>query len=721
MEVLRTNDSSTLSNFIWKIADDLWGDFKHTDFARIIIPLLLLRRLECVLEPTKEKVLAEFEKEKDAGTDLDLILPSYSGLPFYNVSRYTLETLGGTKTASNLEEYVSKFSSNVRLIFEEFGFANTIHELNRARLLYKLTSQFAAVDLHPDMVSDRVMSNTYEQLIRDFAASINEKAGEFMTPKDVVHLATKLVLAPDEAVFRDAGIIRTVYDPACGLLGFISDAIDVIRRMGSEAEIVPFGQELDPKTHAMALTAMLIRGYRSQNIKQGSSLSNDQLHDRRFHYGLANPPFGIKWEKDREVVEKEYKELGYAGRFGPGLPRVSDGSMLFLMHLVSKMERPQNGGGRVGIVLSGSPLFTGDAGSGESEIRRWLLEQDLVEAIIALPTDMFFNTGIGTYVWILSNHKEKRRKGKVQFINLTETWTPMRKSEGTKRRYLSEQQIDDVVREYEAFEETARGKIFNTTDFAYRKVAIKRPLRAKLAITKERIRALREQSAFQKLDETQQAAWTDFLRENLGGKEYRWAFDIVKEKNKAEGFGKTSKALANALLATFMERDEDAEPVLDDYGQVIPDTSLNDTESVPFGTSVEEYFATEVLPHVPDAFIDNSVRDAKDGEVGTASALLAVSSPALFGVIDIRAWQFLYSVGAVTGNARGINLSVRNWLQFLRVLRSVSTHVRTTPRLVEISLYRAHKASQKGALYAGRAFNPSNKRSCLRQTANCRR
>lgn len=616
MEALKTNDSTTLSNFIWKIANDLWGDFKHTDFARIIIPLLLLRRLECVLEPTKAKVLAEYEKEKGSGIDLDLILPSFSCLPFYNTSQYTLETLGGTKTAPNLEEYVSKFSSNVRVIFEEFGFANTIHELNRARLLYRMTSHFAAIDLHPEVVSDRVMSNAYEDLIRQFAASINEKAGEFMTPKDVVHLATKLVLAPDEAVFSDSGIIRTVYDPTCGLLGFITDAIDVIRKMGSTAEIVPFGQELDPKTHAMALTSMLIRGYKSENIKQGSSLSNDQLADKKFHYGLANPPFGIKWEKDKEAVDKEHREQGYAGRFGPGLPRVSDGSMLFLMHLVSKMERPENGGGRVGIVLSGSPLFTGDAGSGESEIRRWLLEQDLVEAIIALPTDMFFNTGIGTYVWLLSNHKEKRRKGKVQLINLADTWTSMRKSEGTKRRYLSEQQIDDVVREYEAFKETERGKIFNTTDFAYRKVAIKRPLRAKLSITKERIKALYDNSAFQKLDETQQSTWMDFLRENLGDKEYRWAFDIVKEKHKAEGFGKTSKALAKALLAVFIERDETAEPVLDDDGQVIPDTSLNDTESVPFGTSVEEYFASEVLPHVHDAFIDYSVRDAKDGEVG---------------------------------------------------------------------------------------------------------
>lgn len=616
MQEVRTSDSITLSNFIWKIADELWGDFKHTDFARIIIPLLLLRRLECVLEPTKERVLKEYEKEKDSGVDLDLILPTYSGLSFYNTSTYSLDTLGGTNTRANLEHYISGFSANVRVIFDEFGFANTVHELDRARLLYRMTRHFAAIDLHPEVVSDRVMSNAYEDLIRQFAASINEKAGEFMTPKDVVRLATKLVLAPDKDVFADSGAIRTVYDPACGLLGFITDAIDLIRQLGSTATIVPYGQELDPKTHAMALTAMLIRGYRSENIAQGSSLSNDQHRDKRFHYGLANPPFGIKWEKDKEVVEREHKEMGYAGRFGPGLPRVSDGSMLFLLHLVSKMERPENGGGRVGIVLSGSPLFTGDAGSGESEIRRYLLEQDWVEAIVALPTDMFFNTGIGTYVWILSNHKEKRRKGKVQLINLCDTWTSMRKSEGTKRRYLSDAQIDDVVREYQAFKESERGKIFNTADFAYRKVAVKRPLKAKLVISKDKIKTLFEQKAFQKLDEDQQTAWIEFFRENLGEKQYAWAAGIVNEKHKAEGFGKISKALANAFIAAFMERDEDADPVLDDKGKIVPDTSLNDSESIPFGTQVESHFKTEVLPHVPDAFIDYSVRDAKDGEVG---------------------------------------------------------------------------------------------------------
>lgn len=616
MQDIKTSDSATLSSFIWKVADELWGDFKHTDFARIIIPLLLLRRLECVLEPTKALVLKEYENEKDSGIDLDLILPSFSGLPFYNISPYTLDTLGGTNTRANLEDYVSKFSANVRVIFDEFGFINTLLELDKARLLYRMTRQFAAIDLHPEVVSDRVMSNAYENLIRQFAASINEKAGEFMTPKDVVRLATKLVLAPDEAVFADKGVIRTVYDPACGLLGFISDAIDQIQQLGSTATIVPFGQELDPKTHAMALTAMLIRGYKSENIAQGSTLSNDKHRDRRFHYGLANPPFGIKWDKDKDAVEKEYQQLGYAGRFGPGLPRVSDGSMLFLLHLVSKMERPEHGGGRVGIVLSGSPLFTGDAGSGESEIRRWLLEQDLVEAIVALPTDMFFNTGIGTYVWILSNHKAAARKGKVQLINLSDTWTAMRKSEGTKRRYLSDEQIDDVVREYAAFADSPRSKIFNTTDFAYRKVAIKRPLKAKLVVNNSKLKTLLAQKAFEKLDDSQQTAWIEFFRDHPGDYPYAWAFDIVNANNKAEGFGKTGKALATAFITAFMERDENAEAVLDDKGQVIADTALNDSESIPFRTSVETYFQAEVLPHVPDAFIDYSVRDSKDGEVG---------------------------------------------------------------------------------------------------------
>ncbi len=616
MDPVQSTQAASLSSFVWETANELWGDFKHTDFARIIIPLLLLRRMECVLEPTKEDVLKAYESEKGSGIDLSIYLPNISKLPFYNTSQYTMGTVGSTHTRSNLEQYVSHFSPNVRLVFEEFGFNNTVEELDKAKLLYRMVSRFSNIDLHPDVVSNRVLSNAYEDLIRKFAASINEKAGEFMTPKDVVRLTTKLVLSADEEIFTESGVIRSVYDPSCGLLGFITDAMDQIEEMGSTAKIIPYGQELDPKTHAMALTSMLILGWDGKNIVQGSTLSEDKLSDKRFHYGLANPPFGIKWDKDKEVVEKEHKNLGYAGRFGPGLPRVSDGSMLFLMHLVSRMEDPENGGGRVGIVLSGSPLFTGDAGSGESEIRRWLLEQDYVEGIIALPNDMFFNTGIGTYIWILSNKKAVTRKGKVQLINLSDVWTSMRKPEGTKRRYLTEEQIDDVIRLYDNFTESENSKIFDTTDFAFRKVAIKRPLRGKLVVNEMSFANLRQSRVFQKLDGDQQVSWEQYLLSNQGEFEYSWAETIVLVRSRKGFLGRDEKALAKAFTEAFFVKDPEGETVRNAKGDYIVDTSFKDTENVPFKQNIQAYFEDEVLPHLPDAFVDQSVRDEKDGEVG---------------------------------------------------------------------------------------------------------
>lgn len=609
-------NNSTLSDFIWKVADDLWGDFRHTDFARIMLPLLLLRRLECVLEPTRKAVLDRYNELKGSGIDLDLVLPTTAGHSFYNTSTYTLATLGATDTRANLEDYISKFSSNVRVVFEEFDFYNTLIKLDKAKLLYRITSNFAIIDLHPDVVSDRVMSNVYEHLIRKFAASVNEKAGEFMTPRDVVRLTTKLVLSPDEAVFMETGIIRTIYDPTCGTGGFLSDGIEQIKELSPTAKIVPFGQELDPETHALAMIAMMIQGYETDKIKQGSTLSNDKLPGKRFHYGLANPPFGKKWEKDEDAVNKEHEQLGYAGRFGAGLPTIKDGSMLFLQHLVFKMELPENGGGRVGIVLSGSPLFNGKAGSGESEIRRWLFERDLVEAIVALPNDMFFNTGIGTYVWLLSNKKPAERANKVQLINLSNTWTPMPKSEGNKRRYLSDEQIDDVLREYDAFTESEITKIFDTEDFGYRRIDVKRPLRAKLSINAVGIEKLKIDKAFAKLSDEQKTAWLDFLKAETGDKNYHWAEKTVEAKNNQEGFGKIPKPIMQSLINAFIVIDPDGEIVRDKKGQVIPDTSLNDQETVPLTKDIEGYFKEEVLPHLPDAFIDYSVRDAKDGKTG---------------------------------------------------------------------------------------------------------
>jgi type I restriction enzyme M protein len=607
---------SSLSSFIWKIADNLWGDFTHSDFDRIIMPLLLLRRLECVLEPTKEKVLEEYNNEKDSGIELDLVLPEFSGYPFYNTSEYSLETLGSTNTKANLEKYISRFSPNVRKIFEEFNFYNTINELENAKLLYFIVSKFANIDLHPEVVSDRVMSNTYEQLIRDFAASVNQKAGEFMSSRDAVHLATSLVLAPDEEIFTEKGVIRTLYDPTAGTGGFLFDAISEIKKLSPTAKIVPFGQELNPKTHAMALTSMMFQGFETDNIKQGNTLSNDQLPEKKFHYSMSNPPFGIKWDKDKSVVLSEHKNLGYAGRFGPGLPRVSDGSMLFLMHLVDKMEAPENGGGRIGIILSGSPLFTGDAGSGESEIRRWLLENDYVEGILALPNDMFFNTGIGTYIWILTNKKEAKRKGSVQLVNLTDEWTQMRKSEGSKRKFISQDQITQIVNEYDEYVDSKRTKIFKNTDFAYRKVAIKRPLRAGIKVSDEKLNSLNEVSGFSKLTDDQKSAWVSFIKGNIGQHKYEFFMNAAKANNNEGDFGKVGAPLGKLLTTHFMVRDENAPIVTDAKGNAIADTSLNDNETVPYGDSVEDYLAREVTPHVPDAFIDYSVRDEKDGEVG---------------------------------------------------------------------------------------------------------
>jgi type I restriction enzyme M protein len=615
-EELRTNEVSNLSSFIWKIADNLWGDFTHSDFDRIIMPLLLLRRLECVLEKTKDDVLSEYKAEKDSNMDLGRILRYVSGYPFYNTSEYTLETLGSTNTKENLENYISHFSENVRKIFEEFGFYNTISELENAKLLYFIVSKFANIDLHPDVVSDRVMSNTYEQLIRDFAASVNQKAGEFMSPRDAVHLATSLVIAPDQELFNEKGVIRTLYDPTAGTGGFLFDAISEIKSFSNTVKVVPYGQELNPKTHAMALTSMMFQGFETDNIKQGNTLSDDKLSDKKFHYCLSNPPFGIKWDKNQQVVLAEHKALGYAGRFGPGLPRVSDGSMLFLMHLVDKMEAPENGGGRVGIILSGSPMFTGDAGSGESEIRRWLLESDYVEGILALPNDMFFNTGIGTYIWILTNKKSAERKGTVQLVNLTDEWTQMRKSEGSKRKFISQDQITQIVNEYDEYVDSKRTKIFKNTDFAYRKVAIKRPLRAVIEIKDERISVLHEVKGFAKLTDAQKLSWISFITDNIGQHEYEFFINAAKAHNNQGDFGKVGAPLGKLLTTHFMVNDEDAPIVTDAKGNAIADTSLNDNETVPYGDSVEAYLEREVIPHVPDAFIDYSVRDEKDGEVG---------------------------------------------------------------------------------------------------------
>nr|WP_137888390.1 class I SAM-dependent DNA methyltransferase [Pseudomonas sp. 2FE] len=594
-------NQQNLADFIWNVADVLRGDFRQSEFGRVILPFTVLRRLECVLEPTRDKVRSQYEAMKASGVDMDLILPSTAGATFYNVSQFALASVGSTSTRANLEDYIAKFSANARQVFEHFAFDGWLAKLETANLLYLVTQKFASIDLHPDAISNHEMGLVFEHLIRKFAESANDTAGEFFTPRDVVRLATTLVFAPDHQALNGEGVVRTVYDCAAGTGGFLSSAIEQVDEWNPNARLVPYAQELNPETYAISVADKLIQGFETRNIKLGNTLSNDLLPHEQFDYCLANPPFGVKWEKVQKQVQGEQASLGFAGRFGPGLPRVGDGSLLFLMHLLSKRKPVDLGGSRIGIVLSGSPLFNGGAGSGESEIRRWILENDWLEAIIALPTDLFYNTGIGTYVWILSNHKDALRKGKVQLIDATTMHAPMRKSLGSKRKYLADEQISEIAKLHEAGEEGPNSKVFASTDFGYRRITVERPLRLSFSVTPEKLAGY---------ENTKGADQAELFATVAG------SFDNLPAFLKAAGIKKLGKGALKAALTCFGERDAEARPVLDDKGHVQADADLRENENVPLNQSIDDYFAREVLPHVPDAWIDRSKTDSKDGLVG---------------------------------------------------------------------------------------------------------
>lgn len=624
--------AASQADFIWKNAEDLWGDFKHTDFGKIILPFTLLRRLECALEPTRDAVRDSYNAFKDQELELDPILRSASGYPFYNTSEYSLATLGSTKTRRNLDDYISMFSDNARAIFEEFEFANTVIRLEKSGLLYKICTNFAKIDLHPDVVPDRVMSNIYEHLIRRFGAEVNEGAEDFMTPRDIVQLASSLILDPDDELFESSpGLIRTLYDQTCGTGGFLTDAMNHLADFGSRYKVpptlVPFGQELEPETHAVCVAGMLIRRLESdpgrdlsKNIKQGSTLSNDHFAGERFHYCLSNPPFGKDWSKDLKAVAKEHEEQKHHGRFGAGLPRKNDGSMLFIMNLVSKLELPENGGGRGAIVLSGSPLFNGGATSGESKIRRWLLENDYIEAIVALPTDIFFRTNIATYLWIISNKKDENRKGKVQLINATNLWTSI-KNEGNKRRIVSDEQRHQILDIYASAETGELSQMVDYRTFGYRRIKVLRPLRMKLVVNEAGLENLAEENAWLKLSQEHKDFWSGEIKPFIGQtKEYIWAEEFAKEavkSNDAKAMKvKANKTFITALINAFGHKDPEGEAVTDANGNVVPDSDLTDYENVPYLEDVQDYFAREVLPHVPDAYIDETFIDEKDKQIG---------------------------------------------------------------------------------------------------------
>ena len=628
----QTGSGASLADFIWKNAEDLWGDFKHTDFGKIILPFTLLRRLECVLEPTREGVRESHAAFKDSGIDIDLILRQATRYPFYNTSEYALSNLGSTKTRQNLQDYIAHFSDNARIIFEQFDFSNTVIRLDKAGVLFKICKNFAGIDLHPEAVPDRVMSNIYEHLIRRFGAEVNEGAEDFMTPRDVVHLATALLLDPDDALFEsNPGLIRTLYDPTCGTGGFLTDAMNHVAEYGNRFKVppvlVPHGQELEPETHAVCLTSMLLRTLESdpgrdlsKNIRLGSTLSNDQFANERFHYGLSNPPFGKKWEKDATAVNAEHNDKGYDGRFGPGLPRINDGSMLFLLHLASKLELPENGGGRAAIVLSGSPLFNGGASSGESEIRRWLLENDLVEAIVALPTEIFFRTGIGTYLWLLSNKKASRREKRVQLINATGFWSSI-KNEGNKRRIVDDEQRRQIVDIYAGAENNEVSRMIDYRTFGYRRIKVLRPLRMSLHVEETSLDKLKADKVWLKLSPEHQSVWEEALLGHMGATHpFGWAetfaADVVQSSLAAGKVIKAGKTFIKALTNAFGKRDPDGEQVLDTDGEIVADPELTDYENVPLTENIRDFLAREVLPHLPDAYIDETFRDDKDKGIG---------------------------------------------------------------------------------------------------------
>jgi type I restriction enzyme M protein len=527
-------DFNGIAGFIWSVADLLRGDYKQSDYGKVVLPFTLLRRLDCVLEPTKAAVLAEYKARKDSKLPLDTFLLRKSGQTFYNTSELDFARLlaDPDNIRANLSAYVAGFSENAREIFERYDFQVQIDRLDSAHLLYQIVQKFASVNLHPDVVDNHKMGLIFEDLIRRFSELSNETAGEHFTPREVIRLMVILLFAPDLAILAMQGIVRSMYDPTAGTGGMLSVSDEYLATLNSLARLVMFGQELNAESYAICKADMLIKGQDVRNIIFGNTLSDDGHAGRFFDYMLANPPYGVEWKKVEKAVRAEHTRKGFAGRFGAGLPRVSDGSLLFLQHLISKMspvDAQGNGGSRIGIVFNGSPLFTGGSGSGESNIRKWIIENDWLETLVALPTDMFYNTGISTYIWILTNRKQPERRGKVQLINATEFFQKMRKSLGSKRKELGPDDIKCIVTLYTDFSENEYSKIFDNEDFGYSTIVVERP-----------------------------------------------------------------------------QRDEQGQIIKDKKGKPLADTSLRDTENVPLKDDIDAYFRREVLPHVPDAWIDKS-------------------------------------------------------------------------------------------------------------------
>lgn len=613
------------ANFIWSVADLLRGDYKQSEYGKVILPFTVLRRLDSVLEPRKEQVLELVDSLKDAKYDIEPIVLTQIGLPFYNTSKFDFEKLKADppNIATNLRNYINGFSKSALEIIQYFNFETQIDRLDKAGLLYLVVSKFSEIDLHPDRVNNHEMGYIFEELIRKFSESSNETAGEHFTPREVIRLMVKILFHEDDELLRKEAIIKTMYDPACGTGGMLSVAQEYLHEQYDTARLVLFGQELNDESYAICKADMLLKGEDPANIHRGNTFTRDGLKAQKFDYMLSNPPFGVDWKKVEKEIKDEHEKLGYAGRFGAGLPRINDGSLLFLQHMISKMKQPKDGGSRLAIVFNGSPLFTGAAGSGESNIRRWIIENDLLEAIIALPDQLFYNTGISTYIWVLTNRKSARRKGKIQLINAVSFFEKMRKSLGDKRNFISEEQIREITKIYGDFQENEYCKIFNNEDFGYQRITIERPLRLRMEVTAERIEALQQTKPFQNLVEPQKRSKDKEADIQAGKLLQQQIINVLRtlegitttdlksfEKELNQAFKEANVDIPNnvkkAIMDVFSERDENAPIITDSKRRPKPDPELRDYENVPLTEDIHEYFEREVKPHVPDAWIDKS-------------------------------------------------------------------------------------------------------------------
>ena len=652
-------------SFIWGVADLIRDTFKRGKYQDVILPLTVLRRLDCVLAHTREDVLQRQAELKGRGLEvLHRQLCIASGFEFYNTSQYDFEKLlvDAPNAAPNLRNYIAGFSENMREVLERFDFDNTISRLDESGLLFQVLERFGSVDLHPDQVDNAAMGTIFEELIRRFNEALNENPGEHFTPRDVVHLMVDLMLAGDDESIGGEGVVRTIYDPCCGSGGMLTIAkerVNVGRRENSNllrgpvnpaAEIHLYGQEVNPETWAVSKSDLFIKdptGRDADNIAFGTTLSNDAHAARSFDYLIANPPYGKDWKRDERSVRAEH-DRGAMGRFGPGLPRISDGQLLFLLHMLAHIKDQDEGGSRIAIIMNGSPLFTGDAGSGESEIRRYIFENDLLEALIALPEQLFYNTGIATYVWLLTNRKTPERQGKVQLIDASSFWEPMRKSLGDKRREITPEKAEDILKllvDYRdgdtrpvtsdgSQEEAVVSRVFPTSRFGYRKITVERPLRLNFLASSGRIARLEDERGFQSLakskkrgyaadrEEAQGIRLQGALRDLLGDLPEttvsdREVFEAMLDNALKKAELKLPAPAKRAVLNSLSERDQTAAICCGRKGEPEADPELRDTERVPLSEIVDDFFEREVRPHVPDAWIDESKRDPRDGQVGT--------------------------------------------------------------------------------------------------------